>query len=177
MLESLNCINCGASLTPAGSELACQYCGSTHRHSRYPPLACLVDDPQGRELARIDQEWEAERQPYLWTNGDGTCQPPTILGVLGGGLVYLLFMAFYNAGAWAAAADMAENADGLAFSWAPYLGLPLLGVIFTGVGFALLGRQLKQAWDYRLAERRYLRRRAAVCGALPPLAIPIPAIA
>jgi hypothetical protein len=174
MLEAFNCVNCGASLARSGDDWTCRYCGSTHRHPGVPLLACLLDDPQGRELARLDREWEEEQQSYMRQCRDGTRRPPTILGVLGGGVAYLLFMAIYNVGAWAAAADMARKADPPpAVPWAPYLGLPLLGVIFTGVGLAMLRHHFKQAWQYRIAQRRYQHRRAAVLGEMPPQAIPV----
>lgn len=174
--EAVNCQNCGAPLRsgPPGTLLHCLYCGSTHRPFFTPPVARIMPDRQSEELARIDREWEEERQPYLWSLRDGSKSPITPFQVLLGGMAYLTFIAFYDVGACVAAADMAQNANPPpAVPWAPYLGLPLLGAIFTFVGICLIARNFKKALRYRVLYRRYLRRRGAACSSPPPMAVPV----
>jgi hypothetical protein len=125
-------------------------------------------------VVRIDREWEQEKSQYLTVRRDGSRTTPKPAVVLFGGMAYLLFIVCFDLGACTIAAEqVAEGKGPPAFPWAPFLCLPLLGAIFTFVGFCGITQEFKKALKYREAYGRYRRCRAKV-SLLPRHQVPGP---
>jgi hypothetical protein len=152
-------MNCGAPLAvdSGANPLACDYCNS------WAAVSPRRVSEQERELARLDVEWEKEKAPYLTVFRDGRRRAVAPWAVVAGGMVLLLFLAFFDVGACVIAADQAASSeDALAVAWAPFLGLPLLGALFTFVSLCALRAELRKSLRYREAYRRYRGRREAI---------------
>jgi len=110
------------------------------------------------ELARLDREWEAERERYLTTTRYGVRQVPspamgTATAIIGGigGILWTVF----------ATALTGSGPDFGPFAVAKVV-FPLFGVLFTcaAIGMGLYKRS--QALRYLQAHEAYLARRAAL---------------
>jgi hypothetical protein len=175
---TFRCDSCGAALTvlPAADLLSCGYCGSCSslRSNLERPAATSLSPAQEQELARIDREWEQEKAPYLILRRDGSRTAPKPVVVLVGGFAYLLFVGCFDCAACSVAAEqVAEGQGPPLFPWAPFLCLPLLGVVFTFAGICGITHEFKKARRYLEASQRYRRRRAEIT-ALPRRRVPGP---
>ncbi len=162
----VNCNNCGAPLevSPGTNFVTCGHCGSRLAVRRagaaaYTELLEKLDKTteamaeqlgviaRQNEVARIDREWEEERQAYLVTDRMGGRHVPTA------------------AGAWVAACAL----GGLGLFWLltmrRYVQTPpqfmLTAVVMIVVGAASGYWQWSKAEEYRAARARYEKRRAA----------------
>ncbi len=104
------------------------------------------------EAARIDREWERERERYMIASRYGRRYVPSaaaavVMGVFSSGFGLLwLFLAF-------SAVGPAGGAFGLFF--------PLFGFLFIAVGIGTSIYQFRKARRYQAAHADYQRRRAA----------------
>jgi hypothetical protein len=106
---------------------------------------CEVAVDPADELARLDRDWERERDRYLITGRSGARYVPTVAasvvtGVVAAGFGFL----------WIAAAASLMNGLG------PF---PLLGLFFVALGLWVSVSSLRKAVRYRRAYEAYRRRR------------------
>ncbi len=126
-----------------------------------PPLGDhLAEVRHQNELARIDREWEIEREQYLITGRYGRREVPTTTGglitaVVGGGfgLVWTIMAFSITSGA----------PDVGPFSLAKVF-FPLFGVVFIGAAVVWGLTCMKRAEKYQAAFRAYQARRAELTG-------------
>jgi hypothetical protein len=167
---TFHCESCGAALgvRPAADFLSCVYCGTwSHLPSKLTPAnptpPPAVDPEVESELARIDREWDKEKEQYLIFSRDGRRQVVKPIHVLAGGMVLLFFLGGWDVLACVAAADqIADSESQPPFAWAPVLCLPLVGALATVVAVGALAEEFKRSLRYRAAYRRYKLRRAAI---------------
>lgn len=169
MVESLNCNHCGANLeVPATTQfVTCKSCGSRLAIRRTesttytelldalaPPLNAMANHIEHitdeQELARIDREWELEREQYLVSNRGGRREVPSTIGSVIGGIFIAGFGTVWTV--------MASSMFG-----GQHLGLfPIIGEILIVGGVAMGVYSYQQARAYERAYRRYKERRAAI---------------
>ena len=182
--ETVRCNECGAVLQVPSSAryVTCNHCNiplEVHRTSVATFTAALPppgaggplrqSDPAWREiadrldylerqneLARVDREWDMERERYMQYSRHGrrSVPPSTTNSIVGGVVFGVLGLGMIAVGLVAAVG--AQSAGGLACA--------VPGVIFVAVG-ALAGVVgYNQARQYQRAYQHYLDRRAAVTG-------------
>jgi hypothetical protein len=168
--ETLNCNECGALLqVPAAARYAtCNACGAhlvvqrtgVATYTEAPPAA----DPALRdmserleqlesqnELARIDREWQMEREQYMVASRYGRYVPSTVAAVVMGvfavgfGLIWIVM-----------GLGLTDNFNGGGVTWF----MPLFGLVFIVFGLFLSISQFNRAQRYRTAQAKYGRRRA-----------------
>ena len=160
-LTSISCGNCGAPLQvpPAARFVTCNHCRSqlAVKHSDTVTYTEKLEELDERteelqeeverlryqsELARIDRDWEREKEQYMITDKNGRRREPSEIGSILGGVVAVGFGIFWMA--------MASSQAG---------GLALFGIVFIlfGIGASIYG--YVRAQDFRRAERAYRRRR------------------
>ena len=100
-----------------------------------------------QELEDLDRQWERERESFMVSDKHGRRQVPSKGGGLVGAIVAVIFGIF-----WIKTASEAG---------APAI-FPLFGVLFIVAGIFVGIASCSDADDYRKAEQRYRRRRAAV---------------
>jgi len=172
-LETLNCNECGALIqVPAVARyVTCNRCGAhlvvqrtgvaTYTETtRKPPEAGVHDlavrEMAGRleqlehesELARIDREWDRERERYMVLSRYGRRYVPSaaaavVMGVLGIGFGLFWTVMTLNVG------------GGLGGAFSPF------GVLFVCLAAGLSVHQFNKARRYQAAYEAYQRRRAA----------------
>jgi hypothetical protein len=164
--ERLNCNNCGAPLdVPTTARfVTCNQCGAqltikrsggvsyteASTGSALGDVADRLDEiSRHNELARLDREWETEREQYMRTGRYGQRYRPTVgmsiftgLIAVVGGSIWLIF---------ASGIAMNIGSFGVVF--------PVFGVLFmcVGVGIAIYNYNL--ATRYEQAHEAYQRRR------------------
>jgi hypothetical protein len=174
--EILNCNECGAliQVPDAARYVTCNRCGAhltvqrtgiaTYTEAaRRPPPESGPTDPALREmserleqleyeneLARIDREWEMERERYMVTSRYGRRYVPSAAAAVVMGVVAVGFGLF-----WAF----------MAFSIVPAFGgfgaaFPLFGLVFIAFGAGVSIYQYTKAQQYQAAYAEYQRRRA-----------------
>jgi hypothetical protein len=164
---SVNCNNCGAPLKvgPGISVVTCKHCASRLAVKRtesvaYTEMMEKIDRMTGKvaeqidelarqnELAKIDREWEQERQAYMVTDKQGGRHIPTV----GGG--------------WAAVCLMATLGLVWLVSMRRFMQPPPQFTIFVIVFAvaAVVGGlwRMNKAQEYQAAKARYEKRRTAV---------------
>jgi hypothetical protein len=173
--EKLNCNNCGAVLevpttarfvtcNRCGAQLAIQRSGGVSyteasSGSALRDMADRLDEiTRQNELARIDREWEIEREQYMRFGRSGARHRPTVAmsvatGVIGvlGGAIWTLF----------------------ALSIMPPLGafgyiFPLFGVLFMAMGAGTAIYNYNLAQRYEQGYEAYQRRRQRLLHDGPP---------
>ena len=116
------------------------------------------------ELARIDREWEIEREQYMVTDRYGRRQVPTTGGstfvgfaVVGFGVIWTVaaFIMANNGSQFLANHPMASPGESL-FPWL----FPCFGIMFVIAGVAMGITAHSKAQRYEQAYRAYQRRRA-----------------
>lgn len=156
-IESLACDNCGAPLEvpEQANYVRCNHCDSqlaVHRGASvsYTELvdkivqrADRLTDEVARlgyenELARIDRDWDRERESLMFTDKNGRRHEPSMAGAMIGAVI---------AGVIGIVATASAGPFGLIFL--------LIAVIAGVVGWV-------KASDFEAAKRRYRHRRAAV---------------
>lgn len=110
------------------------------------------------ELARIDREWEQEKERYTVPGQHGRREIPTAGAGVGGGIVIGVFGVIWTA--------MAVAITGSAPNFGPFaiakLAFPLFGVLFTAGGIWMGIHVYRKADAYNKAFAAYQQRRAAV---------------
>ena len=163
--QSVHCNNCGAPLSvpPEANFVTCNHCGTALAVKRNESVAYTealeridrrTEEIAGQvselsreaELARIDREWDQERERYMVSNKEGHRHVPSPVGSLVGAVI----MAVFGVGWTAFAASMRGS------GFFPCFGLVFIGAaVYMGiVGFT-------KASQYEEAHRRYRSRRAA----------------
>jgi DNA-directed RNA polymerase subunit RPC12/RpoP len=175
-VESINCNHCGANLevSPTTQFVTCKYCGSRLAVRRTesttytelidalaPPLNAMAEQmghiAHEQELARIDREWEVERQQYLITNRQGVPQVPNATMSVIGGIVITVFGIIWTVIASSITSSFpGEMAGGFVSCF------PLFGVLFVVAGIAVSIYSYQKALAYQQAYAQYQQRRAAV---------------
>lgn len=160
-LTSISCGNCGAPLQiPADARfVTCNHCRSqlAVKHSDSVTYTEKLEELDERteqlqeevqqlrfqnELARIDRDWEREREGYMITDKHGRRHEPSVAGSVVGGIVAVGFGIFWMM-------MLPAQAGGFA----------LFGVVFVLVGIGVSIYGYVRAQDYLRAERNYRRRR------------------
>lgn len=176
-IETLNCNECGALIqVPASARyVTCNRCG-THltvqrtgiatytEATRKPPAGAAdpaVQEMAGRlerleresELARIDREWEMERERYKVTSRYGRRYVPSAAAAVVMGVIAVGFGLFWTVMAFGMTAGVAG---------APGFGsiFPLFGLVFIVGGAGVSIYQYNKAEQYQAALAEYQRRRA-----------------
>ncbi|HZT78776.1 MAG TPA: hypothetical protein VFA26_01020 [Gemmataceae bacterium] len=163
--ETLNCNQCGAELhvPPTTNYVACMRCGARLAVRRQGDAAYTepVGQDQGppepvadqlaeiryqNEIARIDREWQMEREQYLIRGRYGSYVPSPGGSVLGG-MVVVVFGIIWTM---------------MAVSMGAPLFFPLFGLVFIFLGIGVSLWSHSKAVSYREAFERYRRRRASV---------------
>jgi hypothetical protein len=175
--EKLNCNHCGATFeVPTTARfVTCNQCGaqlsvlrsggvSYTEASSGPALRDMADRldeiTRQNELARIDREWQIERDQYMRYGRYGSRYRPTVgmsiitgvIGLVGGGLWTLFTLSIVPQ----------VGGFGLLF--------PLFGVFFmaVGVGTAIYNYNLAQRYDEAYAAYQQRRQRLLHDGQAPP---------
>jgi uncharacterized membrane protein len=104
------------------------------------------------ELARIDREWEMERERYLVTSRYGRRYVPSAAAAVVVGVLAVGFGIFWTVMAF----GMAGNFGGGGFEAI----FPLFGLLFIAVGAGVSIYQFTKAQQYQSAYTEYQRRRA-----------------
>jgi hypothetical protein len=175
-VESISCNHCGANLdvSPSTQFVTCKFCGSRlairrTESSTYtelidalaPPLNAMAESlgqvAHEQELARIDREWEIEREQYLISNNQGVRQVPNASASVIGGVVITVFGIFWTVMASSITSPFPEREGGGFASL-----FPLFGVLFILGGIAMSVYSYQKAQAYEQAYHRYQQRRAEV---------------
>ena len=98
------------------------------------------------ELARLDREWEAERDRYLVTGRSGARYLPSVATSVVTGVITVALGLL-----WTAAAASLLNGFG---------AFPLFGLLFVALGLWVSASSFRKAVRYRRAYEAYQRRRA-----------------
>jgi hypothetical protein len=98
------------------------------------------------ELARLDRDWERERDRYLVTGRSGARYVPTVAASVVTGVIAVSFGVLWIATA-------ASLMNGLR-------AFPLLGLFFVALGLGVSVSSFRKAVRYRRAYEAYRRRRA-----------------
>jgi uncharacterized membrane protein len=175
--ETLNCNECGALIqvptvaryvtcNRCGAHLAVQRTGiSTYTEAApLPARQSDAHDPAWREmsgrleqleyqneLARIDREWDMEREQYMITSRYGRRYVPSAAAAVVMGVVIVGFGVFWTAMAF----GMASNFGGDGFA----MFFPLFWVVFIVAGIGVSIYQFTKAQRYQAAYNDYQRRR------------------
>jgi hypothetical protein len=130
-------------------------------------MAAQLDEVRFQnELARIDREWEMERDQYLVADRRGRRHVPTTGGSLIGGLIVVSFGIVWTVVAFTLAQSssrllaghpMAGESEGVI----PWL-FPCFGVLFVLGGAAMSVYAYSKAQRYQQGYQAYQRRRARV---------------
>lgn len=111
-----------------------------------------------KELERIDREWEAERQQFMWVDKHGLKHVPTTGGAMAGGGVAAAFGAVWTVFA------ISITSSGPSFG--PFavakVFFPLVGIAITIGAIAMAFVGARKATEYEKAHAAYQARRAAV---------------
>lgn len=157
---SLTCNSCGAPLEvpPKTRFLTCAFCdarlevqqtGSAHFTHVLEAVETLRDDvgtiKLQNELARLDREWQMERERYMTTDQHGRTSLPTRAGGIGtiaigivGGVMFFLFASRMS------------------------VGFGSLGFVFTIVAVLIGVNMIGRAERFEKRRARYRRRRREV---------------
>jgi hypothetical protein len=124
----------------------------------------LAEMRQQNELARIDREWQMEREQYMIPDRYGRRHVPTAGFGVGGAVVGGLFGVFWTIMAFAITGGAPDHGP---FPIAKVF-FPLFGVVFTvaAIGYGLY--TASRAEKYQAAFRAYQQRRARALGEEPP---------
>jgi DNA-directed RNA polymerase subunit RPC12/RpoP len=176
-LITIACNNCGAPLRVPHSAnyVTCNHCGSqlavkrnenvtyTEKIKEIDERTKQIDERTedmqeelGRlridnELARIERDWEREKESYMITDKHGHKRIPTTTGSVFGGIVIVVFGII-----WTAMASQMGGGPGV-FGF-----FPLFGIVFILFGVGMSIYSFSKASDYARAERAYRRRRSAL---------------
>jgi Short C-terminal domain len=110
----------------------------------------LAELRRENELARLDREWQIERERYQMTGRNGYRYTPSRIASVVMGVVAVGFGVFWTVMA-------AEMAGG--FGGGPAAFFPLFGVLFILIGIGMSVFSFLRASQYDEARRRYERRR------------------
>jgi uncharacterized membrane protein len=175
--ETLNCNQCGALIqVPITARyVTCNRCGAhlvvqrtgvaTYTEAAPRPAAAGEADPGWREmsgrleyleyqneLARIDREWDLERESYMVRGRYGARYVPNAVAAVVMGVIAAGFGIFWTVMAF----GIAGGAGGLGAIF------PLFGVVFIAAGVGMSIYQFNKAQQYQSALAAYQRRRADV---------------
>jgi LSD1 subclass zinc finger protein len=161
-LEGITCGNCAAPLevSPGVRFITCNQCHTSlavHRgeSATYTEKIDQIDartrEMAGElaqlryesELARLDRQWEQERQSYLVKNNDGQMVEPTAGASVAWGVLTAVFGAFWTV--------MASHVGGGGFA--------LFGVFFIAVGVGSAMFSYSKSTELQDARRQYEDRR------------------
>jgi len=117
-----------------------------------PPSASLDDIRFQNELARLDREWELEREKLMVTGRNGGRHIPSEGSNVFGGIVIGVFGLL-----WTMAVAYIDPTD----------IFPLFGIVFVIFGISLCANGFKKAGEYRQAEQEYQERRAKLLAQRP----------
>jgi hypothetical protein len=169
--EIVHCNRCGAALQVASTTnfVTCNHCGTNLaiRRSANATFTEAAGDKalqmvaehlgeisQQNEMARIDREWQIERENYMIADRYGRRSIPSPTASVIGGFVVVAFGIFWTIMAFGITSGFpAEMGGGFAKIF------PLFGIIFiiAGAGFSIYAYNKAQA--YREAYQAYQRRR------------------
>jgi hypothetical protein len=113
------------------------------------------------ELARIDREWEIERQQYLLSDRYGHTHVPTAGQSIGAAIAIGIFGIFWTI----MAVSLTASAPDVGPFFIAKLIFPLFGVVFTVGGVALGVYAYSKAQKYQQAFQAYQARRKRATGA------------
>lgn len=111
-----------------------------------------------KELERIDREWEAERQKFLWVDKNGNKSVPTSGGAMAGGGLIATFGVFWTI----LTLSMGRDAPAFGMFNVAKVVFPLIGIAITAGAIALAILGARKATEYEKAHAAYQSRRAAV---------------
>jgi hypothetical protein len=148
----VTCARCGASLVVRRSGDAV-YTEAAGEQALNQVAANLETIAQQNELARIDREWQIEREQYLLRGRYGQQMPPSPGMSLVGGAVIVGFGLLWTTLAFAITVNSPFGGASI---------FPLFGVIFIvgGLGWAVYTHKL--ALRYEQAHAEYQRRRREI---------------
>ncbi|HEX3997561.1 MAG TPA: hypothetical protein VHX65_03315 [Pirellulales bacterium] len=165
-LETIACINCGAPLqVPRDARfVTCTHCHTSlavrrNDSATYTEKLAQIDERTGvmeselaqlhneAELARIDREWEQERQTYLSRGNDGQMVEPSVVGSVIFGIIAVVFGMVWI---------------GIASSQGAPAMFPLLGVVFMVIGIAAAVFGAGKASEFTAARERHERLRSQI---------------
>lgn len=112
------------------------------------------------ELARLDREWELEREHYMLTDKHGARHVPQAGQSLLGGVIAVVFGIFWTATASSMTSSMTTNSPFGPGAGGPPSFLPLFGVLFIVLGAGAAIHGFRKGAEYEQAYRRYQQRRA-----------------
>ena len=160
---SLACNECGAPISVPGStnHLSCSHCGAqlSVRHEGGASFTVAMEEINDRtarmeeelaqlrrdsEIAKIDRQWQIDREKYVILGKNGQRSWPSTGGAIVGGVISVV------AGVFISGTMFSNGAGELAFGG--------VAVAVVGVLFAL--KRHSDAVRYRKAKNRYHRRRA-----------------
>jgi hypothetical protein len=131
----------------------------------------LEEVHEQNELARIDREWELEREKYMVADRYGRRQVPTTGGSIIGGVIVVGFGIFWtiiaSCMALFATTQLMEHDSQMPGSGPPpflpviFWGMPCFGVAFVIGGFLMCRNAYNKAIQFEKAYQRYQQRRAA----------------
>jgi Flp pilus assembly protein TadB len=164
-LETLNCNNCGASLSVSeeANFVTCNHCSTqlAIRRTESTTFTQKLDQIESKQeemqdtlnrleqqnkLAQVDRDWERERESFMITDKHGRRHLPNEVMSVFGGVVVIVFGVFWTI--------MAARIGG-----GPFV---IFGVVFILFGVGVSFFQFQKAKDYRAAQRRYHRHRRQV---------------
>jgi pentatricopeptide repeat protein len=116
-----------------------------------PPSASLDDIHFQNELARLDREWELEREKLMVTERNGGRHIPTEGSNLIFAVIVVVFGSFWT----------------IMASYSPLPFLPLIGVLFTFFMLSICINGFTKAGEYKKAEQAYQERRAKLLAQRP----------
>ena len=123
----------------------------------------LSEVREQNELARIDREWEMERERYMVHGRYGRRDIPTPVGSIVMALVVGGFGVFWTVMAFSMSSGFPDEGPMPLFKTC----FPLFGVLFTVGGVVQAVRAYNKANQYRQAEAAYRARRARAAGGRP----------
>jgi hypothetical protein len=176
-LEIVSCNQCGARLEVASSTrfVTCRACGAQLAVQRsgtatYTEPASPQGDPLARvsehlgeisqqnELARIDREWELEREQYMVWGRYGQRWVTTRPMAVGVGLIGAVFGVFWTVMAFSITSQFPPG-----FGIGPAI-FPFFGLVFIAAAVGMGIYWYSRAAQYEQAQARYQERRQKLLG-------------
>jgi DNA-directed RNA polymerase subunit RPC12/RpoP len=163
---TVRCAECAAPLSPPSTArfITCQHCGTSLEIKReggavFADVVARLDRVEDKvdslhahhELARLDREWEAERETLLVRNKDGRTSVPTRGTALGAGAVAVIGGVLF--------ASFAGSQAGI---------FAVAGPLFAVIGVVMAISLSNKAARYAERERAYQERRAELEQQLRP---------
>jgi ribosomal protein L37AE/L43A len=152
----ITCARCGASLVVRneGGAWFTETPLAPRRATDLGEVAGRLEELERQSaIARLDREWEIERDSYMMTGRFGARYTPSIATAVLTGVIALV-----GGGLWTAFTFSIVSSNPLA-DRGPGRIFPLFGILFMLVGVAIAIYQFSRASQYQQALERYQRRR------------------